>query len=205
MTKIHNSHIGNIEETSTEKDFGGLKTTDIATLVVIGMAVVALVFGIYFLFFWNHKISSDPAAWGQFGDFIGGTANPILSFITLILLALTLGLQNRQLNISSRELELSRKELELTRQELQRSAQAQELSEKALKAQAESAFLSAKLSGINFLLNYYQAEIKLNQFKPMMQNDPLVKYLEELREKESYLITKVEEIYKQISGGEDGV
>lgn len=195
----------NIEKTEVEQNTGGLKPTHIANLVVIGMVVIVLVFGIYFLFFWNHKFSSDPAAWGQFGDFIGGTANPILSFITLVLLALTLGLQNRQLNISSRELELSRKELELTRQELQRSAHAQELSEKALKAQAESAFLSAKLSGINFLLTHYKAEIALNQFKPMMQGDPLVEYLEELREKERLLLIKVDEIYNQISGDKNGI
>lgn len=195
----------NFEKPFTEQGTSGLKPTNIATLVVIGMAVVVLVFGIYLLFFWSHKFSSDPAAWGQFGDFIGGTANPILSFITLVLLALTLGLQNRQLNISSRELELSRKELELTRQELQRSAHAQELSEKALKAQAESAFLSAKLSGINFLLSHYKAEIALNQFKPMMQGDPLVEYLEELREKERLLLIKVDEIYNQISGDKNGI
>ena len=183
----------------------GLKSNNITILIAIGMAVVFVVFGIYFLFFGNHKFSSDPAVWGQFGDFIGGTANPILSFITLVLLAFTLGLQNRQLNISSRELELSRKELELTRQELQRSAHAQELSEKALKAQAESAFLSAKLSGINFLLNHYKAEIALYQFKPMMQGDPLVEYLEELRDKERLLLIKVDEIYNQISGDKNGI
>lgn len=195
----------NLENLPTGQEIGGLKATNIATLVVIGIVVIMLVFGIYFLFFWNQTFSSDPAAWGQFGDFIGGTANPILSFITLVLLALTLGVQNRQLNISSRELELSRKELELTRQELQRSAHAQELSEKALKAQAESAFLSAKLSGINFLLSHYKAEIALNQFKPMMQGDPQVQYLEELREKERLLLIKVDEIYNQISEDKNGI
>lgn len=190
-----------LEKVPSEQVASGLKARDIAALIAIGMTVVLVVFGIYLLFFWSHKFSSDPAAWGQFGDFIGGTANPILSFITLVLLAFTLGIQNRQLNISSRELELSRKELELTRQELQRSAHAQELSEKALKAQAESAFLSAKLSGINFLLSHYKAEIAFNQFKPMMQGDPLVEYLEQLREKERLLLIKVDEIYNQISGG----
>ena len=194
-----------IDNIEVEKNVGGLKPTHIANLVLIGMAVIVLVFSIYLLFFWGHKFSSDPAAWGQFGDFIGGTANPILSFITLVLLAFTLGLQNRQLNISSRELELSRKELELTRQELQRSAHAQELSEKALKAQAESAFLSAKLQGINFLLSHFKAEIALNQFKPMMQGDPFIGYLEGLREKERLLLIKVEEIYNQISGDKDGI
>ncbi len=195
----------NIEKVPSELEASGLKPTNIAMLVVIGMTVIMLVFFVYFLFFRGHKLSSDPAAWGQFGDFIGGTANPILSFITLVLLAFTLGVQNRQLNISSRELELSRKELELTRQELQRSAHAQELSEKALKAQAASAFLSAKLSGINFLLSHYKAEIALNQFKPMMQGDPLVIHLEELREKERLLLIKVDEIYNQISGDKNGI
>ena len=191
-----------LEKTSGTR---GLRAVGVATLVVIAIVVIFLVFGTYFLFFLKHSISPNPAAWGQFGDFIGGTANPILSFITIVMLALTLGVQNRQLSVSSRELELSRKELELTRQELQRAARAQELSEKALKAQAESAFLSAKLSGINFLLSHYKAEIALNQFKPMMQNDPLIKYLQELREKERLLLIKVDEIYNQISGDKNGI
>ena len=165
----------NIEKAPSELEASGLKPTNIAMLVVIGMTVIMLVFFVYFLFFRGHKLSSDPAVWGQFGDFIGGTANPILSFITLVLLAFTLGVQNRQLNISSRELELSRKELELTRQELQRSAQAQELSEISLKVQAESALSAAKISGYDSLLKQYSEQIIKLQASEVSSIDKLVK------------------------------
>ena len=148
-----------LEKAPSEQEASGLKPTNIAMLVVIGMTVIMLVFFVYLLFFRGHEFSSDPAAWGQFGDFIGGTANPILSFITLVLLAFTLAVQNRQLNISSRELELSRKALEFTRQELQRSAQAQELSEISLKVQAESALSAAKISGYDSLLKQYSEHL----------------------------------------------
>jgi hypothetical protein len=59
---------------------------------------------------------------GTFGDFMGGTLNPILSFFALIALLLTIILQSN--------------ELEATREELKRSATAQEKSEISLKKQS---------------------------------------------------------------------
>jgi uncharacterized membrane protein len=86
-------------------------------IVLVAVIVLSTVFGVYWGHFHNLPVSYDPDKWGVFGDFIGGTANPILSFLTIVLLAVTLLLQTRQLSISSNELELSRKELELTRAE----------------------------------------------------------------------------------------
>lgn len=66
--------------------------------------------------FWKLK---EVEAWGQFGDFVGGMVNPIMSFLTLIAVLVTVALQGRQLA-------LSQEELKLTREELARSASAQE-------------------------------------------------------------------------------
>lgn len=111
----------------------------VSTLAACGILVLTVAWTAYAWNFSDQSISGDPADWGAFGDFVGGIANPIFSFMTLILLAMTIIVQARQLTISSKELKLSRQELELSRTELGRSASAQELSEKALKAQAESA------------------------------------------------------------------
>jgi len=46
---------------------------------------------------------------GTFGDFVGGTLNPILSFLALLALLLTLAIQIRELKETRRELELSRR------------------------------------------------------------------------------------------------
>lgn len=56
--------------------------------------------GAYYL---NFGISGDVSqktdVWGQFGDYVGGVLNPILSFISIYLLINSLSLQ-RQANTS---------------------------------------------------------------------------------------------------------
>lgn len=49
------------------------------------------------------------STWGAFGDFIGGTLNPLLTFISVIFLASTILQNKRALKINSKELKLSRK------------------------------------------------------------------------------------------------
>ncbi len=92
----------------------------LAWIMTFASIAVAFVFYKYFSEF-NGPISTTNADWGTFGDFIGGTLNPILSFLGLIALLLTIVLQS--------------KELESTRKELERAASAQEKSEKLLKEQ----------------------------------------------------------------------
>jgi len=62
---------------------------------------VFLIFIAYYIY-WNHfsenlnlrALSADPGVWGQFGDYIGGVLNPLLSFISIVLLIKSLTLQN---------------------------------------------------------------------------------------------------------------
>lgn len=89
----------------------------------IATGLIGLVLTFYFMEF-NNGFSNESSDWGTFGDFIGGTLNPILSFLSLTALLLTIVLQS--------------KELESTRKELERSASAQEKTEIALNKQSET-------------------------------------------------------------------
>lgn len=173
----------------------------ITRIVGFALAVLLLVWMSYLVAFWQHPISSDSSAWGQFGDFVGGTANPLLGFLTLIVLALTIVLQSKQLSISSRELELSRRELELTRDELRRSAEAQEQSEKALKDQVQIASRSARLSAANFLLENYRLELKSMKGEVYITGDPRLGRVKDLEKRQAVLVAMLDDLYKEIVGG----
>lgn len=169
-------------------------------IVVLAVVILAAVFAAYFLHFSRYGLSGDTSAWGQFGDFVGGTANPLLGFITIILLVLTIIIQSKQLSISSRELELSRRELELTRTELTRSAQAQELQEEALRAQAKSAEVSARLTAINFMLVNTQLEIDRAKSSNVFE---IHKMLPSLTIKQDNLVRLLESTYQELTAPAD--
>lgn len=180
-----------------------LKTPDIRrwlfSLLIAGALVLSVVFGTYIAFFYDHELKIDSETWGQFGDFVGGAANPVIGFLSLVAFVLTLLLQNRQLQISVFELRLSRQELELTRHELQRAAKAQELSEQALRAQADTAEQTAKLSTYNFLVTSYRAELESLKGQAFMASDPRAKRPEVLRNRLTHLESIIDNLYKEIT------
>ncbi|WKB50549.1 hypothetical protein [Eleftheria terrae] len=103
----------------------------LATLVFVAFCALFVVVLLYFVRFGDQPVG-DQAVWGQFGDFLGGSLNPLFAFLSFIALVFTLVLQTRQLalsrhqmEVSRNELALSRTELELTRAELTKSAAAQ--------------------------------------------------------------------------------
>lgn len=128
----------------------------IQSILVLGLLIILIVVGMYVISFDVLTISRSTSVWGQFGDFLGGTLNPIFGFLTLITLLLTITIQSKQLEVSSEELKNSRIELELTREELAKSALAQEESQKALNKQAEIALKSSELNSTIFLLDMYK-------------------------------------------------
>lgn len=69
---------------------------------ILGLAGLAFLI-VASLYFFNFGVnpSEDHAQWGQFGDYLGGTLNPIFGFLTLIAILMTLTAQVRQLEISS--------------------------------------------------------------------------------------------------------
>ena len=91
-------------------------------IFVSAVSAFAIVLSLYFSNFHNG-FSNEHDVWGTFGDFVGGTLNPIFSFLALIALMLTIYIQV--------------KELEATHKALNRSASAHEDTEKILRSQSK--------------------------------------------------------------------
>lgn len=77
------------------------------TVFLLALGALIGVFLTYFYWFrieLNFQTSKAPEVWGQFGDFVGGLLNPILSFITVIILIITsLYQQNQYEKLERRE------------------------------------------------------------------------------------------------------
>ena len=157
------------------------------TAIVIGILIV----GIQCLI--GYAVYQSLPDWptrGQFGD-VFGAVNALFSGLAFAGLIYTVFLQRE-------ELSLQRKELELTRQELQRSAHAQEQSEIALRGQAESASLSARLNTTSALLEHYRRELKQLQAYAIPSTDPRRAKIQELQSRESALLEIFNSLYVQI-------
>lgn len=70
-------------------------------LSAVGLIYFAL--NIYWEMFGSLPLSNTVEKWGQFGDYVGGVLNPGLSFISIILVCLTLYATSRQSAIQSFE------------------------------------------------------------------------------------------------------
>ena len=77
------------------------------TKFAVAGGVVAVLVVLTFVVWFAGPLSRDPANWGQFGDYVGGLLNPTFSFLALLALLTTLGLQIRELKISAKELKNS--------------------------------------------------------------------------------------------------
>ncbi|WP_112196271.1 hypothetical protein [Pseudomonas sp. LG1E9] len=65
--------------------------------ISIAAGLIALVSMLYlgnFYFRLGYVVSDSPEAWGQLGDYVGGVLNPLLSFVSIVLLIKSLALQN---------------------------------------------------------------------------------------------------------------
>ena len=62
-------------------------------IVVCVFVIAAAWVGYYINFGIGGVLSRHTDVWGQFGDYVGGVVNPILSFITIYLLIHSIGLQ----------------------------------------------------------------------------------------------------------------
>ncbi|HGY0992539.1 hypothetical protein [Aeromonas salmonicida] len=65
-------------------------------ILAISFLIIIIVWGAYYFNFGvNGDVSHKTDVWGQFGDYVGGVLNPILSFISIYLLINSLSLQHR--------------------------------------------------------------------------------------------------------------
>jgi hypothetical protein len=105
--------------------------TKLILFAIFSFIILSSVFGFYFSKFGSLGLSNNQELWGQFGDFVGGTLNPILAFLSFMALLYTIKIQMD-------ELKLSREELEATREELKGSRIAQQEQSESLKLQNEA-------------------------------------------------------------------
>ncbi len=99
-------------------------------LVFIALILLLIVLSIYF---WNfhNSFSANKVEWGIFGDFVGGTLNPLFALLSLFAILYTIKIQTQ-------ELEYTREELQATKEELAKSRIAQEEQSEAFKIQNQS-------------------------------------------------------------------
>jgi Putative phage abortive infection protein len=104
-------HISPISERDEHPAAAELKAaTDLAkrlTRLAYAGAVAAVVALATYVTQFHGPLSEKAESWGQFGDYIGGVLNPTFSFLALIALLATFGLQVKELRISARELKNS--------------------------------------------------------------------------------------------------
>jgi hypothetical protein len=157
-----------------DKDPNEKDRSFITTAIVISIFIISL----WMLTFLMLKDKNDR---GTFGDMFG-SINALFSGLALAGIILTILLQRK-------ELSLQREELVETRRELKRTANAQERSESALNRQAQNLKISATLSALNTLLNYYADEEK--QLVKIMSTH---KSISEFRQKKQNCVKRIEEI-----------
>ena len=94
---------------------------------------IILFIGLLLIYYFNifPLDETKKGEWGTFGDFIGGTLNPLFALFSLFAIIYTIKIQTE-------ELELSRKELEETKEELKESRIAQQEQSDSLKLQNQA-------------------------------------------------------------------
>lgn len=105
-------------------------------ILIILLSIIGFFVYRYYIIFGDDFFPKNRADWGQFGDYFGGTINPLLGFASFIALLATIVYQAKGLKLSSEELKLST-------EELRNSAQALSAQNKAIELQSfEQTFFS---------------------------------------------------------------
>lgn len=114
------------------------------------VVAILLFVGLLLIYYFNISDLSEnkKGEWGTFGDFIGGTLNPLFALFSLFAIIYTIKIQTE-------ELELSREELEATREELKGSRIAQQEQSESLKLQNEATKLQMFENTFFQLLNLF--------------------------------------------------
>jgi len=114
--------------TNTDKD-SNVSIKVVAKWISLIIAILAV---IYFLIYFGHGGLAQGRL-AQFGDFVGGTLNPLLGFFTVGLLIWSIQIQMKELKATREELAATKVETELSRRAME--AQVQHLEEQSLQTQ----------------------------------------------------------------------
>lgn len=87
-----------------------INTNTIKYLIAFSLILIAFVAIAFLTVFWNSNISTNIEQWGQLGDYLGGTLNPILAVINIcIFIYLTLVVQDISNKNHEQSLEMNKK------------------------------------------------------------------------------------------------
>lgn len=75
-----------------------------AILGFVAVPLFSIIYQYWFGVTHEYLLSSDPEVWAQFGDYLAGTAGPIIGFASILLLVATLQLQREELQEQRAEL-----------------------------------------------------------------------------------------------------
>lgn len=75
----------------------GKKEFSFKRYIIFAICMFIIVISAYIWNFNEYKISEKAADWGTFGDFIGGTLNPTLAFLSFLALLQTIKIQSKEL------------------------------------------------------------------------------------------------------------
>ena len=159
-----------------------MKITENKIMKIGGLVALGIIASVISNYWFMNGKSKDELE--SFNNMFGGL-NTLFSGLALAGIILTILLQKN-------ELALQRQELVDTREELRRTAQAQENAEKALNRQAENLKISAKLSALNTLVNYYSEEEERNK-----KSFPISTDFRNAENKRREYILKIEEILRK--------
>lgn len=151
-------------------------------LIIIAAIALIVIVGLWLFTYYKLKDLSQTDR-GTFGDMFG-SVNALFSGLALAGIILTILLQKK-------ELSLQRQELTYTRNELQRTADAQEKSEIALNRQAENLKISAKLTALNTLFNYYA------DLEKSLGQTSTTSYKAEIKLKKNGYLKRIEDILEK--------
>jgi uncharacterized membrane protein len=72
--------------------------------IAVAAIMIIIVLSFYFYNFSGGGLSTIHGDWGTFGDFMGGTLNPLLAFLSLIALLTTIKIQSKELRATTTEM-----------------------------------------------------------------------------------------------------
>ncbi|MCT7578801.1 putative phage abortive infection protein [Aliarcobacter butzleri] len=127
---------------------------DFLNKILYGAIAIFIILVVAYFIFIIKLDDAQKGNWGTFGDFIGGTLNPIFALFSLFAIIYTIKIQTK-------ELELSREELESTREELKESRIAQQEQSESLKLQNKATKLQIFENTFFQLLNQHNEYLDL--------------------------------------------
>ncbi|HDS1603553.1 MULTISPECIES: hypothetical protein [Stenotrophomonas] len=114
-------------------------TSSLYPRLILGAAVALI--AAYIWMFRANELGS-PESWGQFGDFLGGSLNPLIGVVTVLLVLETLQVTRREASDNRAALEQQRVEME--RQTAEAAAQTRNTEQQLIAAESQLSHLAAR-------------------------------------------------------------